>query len=389
MKTNNTLRIFSAVLTVLVLIACFFVYSPVKASANGTQGDLGAAGTVGLSEGTPIETEAFHAIGMLAGDSQVKAYNLDITYKDSIAVFFQIRLRDGYEKLSQALKFRVELDGVAQPLYDGYAKDLPQQWTTRLPDAEDRTTAGLSYTITAYLETAAGSDYQNLSLVADFIWSVDNEDNLLPATGDYSNIGTALLFLILTGTALISVLPNKKRENYKSSRRRLINAVSSVLVLVCLLTTATMAYEYSIKQVDDNLFTTGEVSIELRREQEAYSRVIYPNDTVEESFTIRNNGTCDVFYKVYVSNIQGELAKWLEVTVKTDGKVLFSGNMEEFNGAEDSKAVDVLKYGEEKTLTVTIHMSEDSDNSAQGLKLSYDLNVDAVQTKNNHDAQFD
>ncbi len=116
---------------------------------------------------------------MFPGDSFSYAYDVDVSFKNSVTVSMKISVRDGYEKLAEVLKFKVENLAHSSTLYDGTAKELPAKWdkvlVTTVADGE---TVRTTYSITAYLDKSVGNDYQNLPLVADFTWEVADYEPL-------------------------------------------------------------------------------------------------------------------------------------------------------------------------------------------------------------------
>ena len=80
---------------------------------------------------------------------------------------------------------------------------MPSSITHAL-NTEKSTVSEANYEITAYLDTSVGNEYQNLSLIADFNWWVEETDNLEPPkTGDKTNI---VIWVIVAGIALLILI---------------------------------------------------------------------------------------------------------------------------------------------------------------------------------------
>lgn len=97
----------------------------------------------------------------------------------------------------------------------------------------------------------------------------------------------------------------------KSAKRRLTGGIVAVAVLALCLCITTLALVYSMVSVEGNLFQTGRIEINLNDgnpviEEDEF--LFEPGATVEKNFFIENTGTWDVYYKVYMENLEGGLA---------------------------------------------------------------------------------
>lgn len=178
----------------------------------------------------------------------------------------------------------------------------------------------------------------------------------------------------------------------KSAKRRLTGGIVAVAVLALCLCITTLALVYSMVSVEGNLFQTGRIEINLNDgnpviEEDEF--LFEPGATVEKNFFIENTGTWDVYYKVYMENLEGGLADVLEVSLRDGDTVLYSGTAADFTRENTVASLGSLKLGERRELTISFHFPENAGNSAQNLYLSFDLRADAVQTKNNPDRLFE
>ncbi len=114
----------------------------------------------------------FEAGNMFPGDKETKYYLACVTFRDYAVLKFQASVRDGYEKLSEVMKIKVEQISEDKVLYDGLMRDMPVLADTEL-FGNGKTTADIYYKITAYLDTSVGNEYMNKELVADFYWWID------------------------------------------------------------------------------------------------------------------------------------------------------------------------------------------------------------------------
>lgn len=176
----------------------------------------------------------------------------------------------------------------------------------------------------------------------------------------------------------------------KTVRKMTLSIASVIILAVCLLFT-TLALVYSVVSVDNNLFTTGKVKINLNDGKpfiEEGEFIFEPGMTVKKDFFIQNESTLDVYYKIYFDNIDGGLSDVLDVTVSDGNNVLYTGKVSELTKENVSACDSLLKLGERKTLSVTFHYPENALNSTQNMYLTFTLGADAVQTKNNPDKLF-
>lgn len=176
------------------------------------------------------------------------------------------------------------------------------------------------------------------------------------------------------------------------TERRMKGSIAAVVVLSLCLAITTFALVYATVTVENNLFHTGKVSINLNDGKpviEEHEFLFEPGMTVVKEFFIENNSTWDVYYKLYFDHVEGSLADVLEVSIMDGDKTLFSGKMNELTRTNVSAADDALKLQERRVLNIVFHFPEETGNEAQGTYLTFDLKADAVQTKNNPEKLFD
>ncbi|MBQ7700566.1 MAG: hypothetical protein IJT49_09525 [Clostridia bacterium] len=177
----------------------------------------------------------------------------------------------------------------------------------------------------------------------------------------------------------------------KSTQKRMYGSIAAIIALAICLVLTTFALVYATVSVEENLFRTGRVKINLNdgepiiREDEF---LFEPGMTVKKNIFIENESTWDVYYKLYFSNVEGGLADVLQITVEDGDKVLYSGTMNELSKDKALPVNDPLTVMERKTLTVVFHFPEEKGNATQALYLKFDMHADAVQTKNNPDRLF-
>ena len=164
------------------------------------------------------------------------------------------------------------------------------------------------------------------------------------------------------------------------------------MILALCLTITTFALVYATVSVDNNLFHTGEVKINLNDGNPViyeHEFLFEPGMTVKKDFFIENESTWAVYYKIYFDDIEGGLANVLDVTVTDGEKVLYSGKVNDLTRHNVTAADDTLEIGQRRNLTVFFHFPEAAGNEAQNLRLSFTLCAEATQTKNNPYRLFD
>ncbi len=180
-------------------------------------------------------------------------------------------------------------------------------------------------------------------------------------------------------------------QQKNKAAKGLTASILIIAVLCICLCITTSALVYSMVSVEENLFQTGTVQINLNdgkpviRESEF---LFEPGMTVKKDFFIQNESTCDVYYKLYFQEVSGGLADVLQIKICHGDQVLFEGTVNALNQQNTPAADDVLRLNEKRMLQIYFHFPEHFGNEAQDLFLSFDLAADAVQTRNNPDKAF-
>ncbi len=173
--------------------------------------------------------------------------------------------------------------------------------------------------------------------------------------------------------------------------KKLTGGIVAIIALAVCLAITTFALVFASVSVENNLFHTGEVKINLNdgepviREHEF---LFEPGMTVIKDFFIENKSTWDVYYRIYLDDVSGGLADVLEVTIKDGDKILYTGTANELAKENVIAADDTLKIGQRRDLTVVFHYPESSGNETQNLDLTFTMCAEATQTKNNPNRLF-
>ncbi len=172
-------------------------------------------------------------------------------------------------------------------------------------------------------------------------------------------------------------------------KRRLAVSVLALVLLIGMCALTAYAASLITREVKDNYFQTGIIKINLNNgtpiiQQDEY--LFEPGMTVNKDFFIENEGTWEVYYKIYFSDIKGALKDVLEVKIYPQGhpdQVLYSGLLGELTQRQVQLADDTLDVGERKDLTVSFHFPEERGNETQERSCEFTICATAVQTKNN------
>ncbi len=178
-----------------------------------------------------------------------------------------------------------------------------------------------------------------------------------------------------------------------SKARKLIPGMVTLVFLCLCLGITGFALGTVWQTVEDNSFQTGGIEIDLNGGQALLTQeefLFEPGMTVEKPFYIQNNGTWAVYYKLYFTDISGELADVLEVTVLDQtGKVLLSGRLSTLTKEKLLAFDEVLEADQRRELIARFHFPEEEGNTYQNRNVQFALSATAVQTKNNPDKEFD
>ncbi len=175
--------------------------------------------------------------------------------------------------------------------------------------------------------------------------------------------------------------------------KRLSISIAALIALCLCLCITSFALGMAVYEVKNNSFQTGGIEIDLNDGKPiitAEEFLFEPGMTVEKPFYIQNNGTWAVYYKLYFSQVSGNLGDVLDVTIlDEEGTELLSGKLSALTEKNVPAVENELTIGERQNLVVRFHFPEEEGNAYQGGSLRFELSAIAVQTKNNPDKEFD
>lgn len=188
-----------------VLITVFLLCCPVFADSVVDKAN-GESTVLELYSGNADGSAVCNVQNMFPGDSVNTSYKIKVSHKNDINVYFDIDLHTGSEKLAEVLKCQVSVGG--ETVYDGLMKDI-SEFNHELTSEENTAV----YEISIYLDNSVGNEYMNKNLTADFIWWVEDEGNLVPKTGDSSNIILWCIIAFCAAVVLSFLLVKRKKGN--------------------------------------------------------------------------------------------------------------------------------------------------------------------------------
>ena len=173
--------------------------------------------------------------------------------------------------------------------------------------------------------------------------------------------------------------------------RRLTVSIVAIVLLTAALTVTTFILVVSTVSTSGHPFSTGSVTLNLNDGKPIVSAgecTFAPGQSMERSFTVENLSTCAVWYKIYFSNVSGEMADAVDVEIRDGDKVLASGKLNDLTEENTAAYEDALDIDGKKTLTVRFHFDENAGGALQNALLSFDFSARATQVPNNPDKKF-
>lgn len=179
---------------------------------------------------------------------------------------------------------------------------------------------------------------------------------------------------------------------HNDTSKKMTASILAVIILTLCLCITTYALVMVSVTMPDNYFNTGKVALNLNDGApviEEHEFLFEPGMTVTKDFFIENCSTWDVYYKIYLEDVEGGLSTVLQVSIWDQEKVLFQGTAAELSREMVRAADDTLGIREKRDLQISFYYPEEAGNVTQGHSLTFTLCAEAVQTKNNPDRLFD
>ena len=188
------------------------------------------------------------------------------------------------------------------------------------------------------------------------------------------------------------------------TKKRMRRAVLVLALLICafFLTSFCLAAANVTVSLGNHIFATEYMEIGIKGNvQEGAAlqffdrngrpiTLIEPGMTLTGDFTVRNDSTFDVYYRLRFTDVTGELADVLVATITTqDGTVLCGPCTVAELTSMDRFAPKTLGVGQQLALRLTLEFPSGAGNDAQGKALACRLTADMTQVRNNEGMVFD
>ena len=180
-------------------------------------------------------------------------------------------------------------------------------------------------------------------------------------------------------------------SSLKATKKKIRACITAIILLVAMLVITTSALIASFVSVEDSIFEMGVVKIDLNGGQTIFDGSdwnVEPGRSVKKDFTLRNNSTVDVYYRLYLENVTGSLQECLTFEIYDGDQKLYSGRASEMTKENPAICEDTMAAGETRTLTAVVKMDENAGNQYQNGNIFFDFTADAVQARNNPDKDF-
>jgi|GEM_PF-1266812 len=386
---------------------------PVQEDAPAAAGLTQNGVQLTLYNNQTTQNDRFSVTDMLPGDSVSQYFCIRAYHNKDVPLYFTVENLEATNRLQDVLKLRVTRLSDGAVLCDAPVSGIVGKAFSQFLTANGAGMSDAWYSITAYLDTDTGNEYQQARLEADFKWYCEGEEggadsglSGIPQTG-----GLFPFWLVLGGVGIALILlallwgrREKKREELADenisnqqtavppvTRRTLWKRLIAIFALGAMLVATSFALMIVSVAVPDNTFETAKVGLDLNDGAPVFDGVdllLEPGRTLLRDFNVTNESTVDVYCRLYLQNLEGPLSGMVVFSLYDGEELLFSANAVNFDRSAPFTLQQPLSPGESKTLTLAVEMDKNAGNSGQDTYLTFDLSADAVQARNNPDKVF-
>ncbi len=348
---------------------------------------------ISLYKGKDSDNRKFELKNILPGDIETRSFSLSISHKDKITIFFDIEVGEDKAALSEILIVKVSLPLREQPLYFGPLSQFPEGGVGITLGALEDGADIVSYTVEISMPESAGNEYSSATLEADLKWYAKDNSGLIYSGEQLGTREVIICLGIMCGAIIAAILILLLIRKILKARMigfgvggKLFASVCSIAVLSLGFAATTLYLTRAVLPESSDLFETATVKINLNDGESVIgdqALVIAPGTEVKKSFFVRNEGSCDVYYKISFNNISGTLADVIRVKICDGEFVIYEGALSALEDRPLFSENDILSIGERLDLTATFIFPSECGNEMQGASLSFGLSASAVQVKNN------
>ncbi len=186
-----------------------------------------------------------------------------------------------------------------------------------------------------------------------------------------------------------------------STQKKVWVSILVILLLFVMFAVTTYAFVASFVSSEGNLFETAKVDIDLNGGEPIFSadsfiavpgepsKFLEPGRMTRRTFTVTNNSTVDVYYRLYLQDIVGPLQDVLTMNIYDENNnLLYSQVMADMTSENPFVDEAVLKVGETKNLIADVVMSSSAGNFYQDESVEFAMVADATQVRNNPSKKF-
>ena len=169
-------------------------------------------------------------------------------------------------------------------------------------------------------------------------------------------------------------------------------SMALVVILFVMWAVTTYAFVASFVSENDNLFETARVKIVLNDGQLIFDENDFqmePGRTLVKEFTVRNESTVPVYYRLYLGNLEGALQEALTFRIYDGEELVYSTAMKNFTMDAPFLSGKIMEVGETQVLTAHVIMDEEKGNYYQNSNVTFDVVAEATQVKNNPNMEFE
>lgn len=385
------------------------------------------------------DNEAFQVSNMVPGDKVSQDFTVRIYHKDQVTLYFKGLVTDQSKNLGNVLQVRVTDKNSGKVICQGTFNTInSKEYSQAIAQAGSGQT-DVTYQVDAWLDTSVGNAYQAAYLNADLQWYVKDDGSTEPTepsdnpttptdnptkpsqsggnsgsgsgshgsltakTGDTAHIVLWCVFAVCALAIILLLLKSRRDKKLagedlddsdSATHKKLRRSMFIAVLLALMLGVTTFALITSMVQVKDNHFDTGVVKINLNDGKPVISEDEYlfePGMRVVKDFFVKNEGSIDAYYKVYLEDVKGDLADVLQLTIrdKKNDKVLYQGTAKDLTRGSAAVDEDILSAGERKELSILFYFPKERGNEAQDKTLSFQMGATATQVRNNPDRSFE
>lgn len=372
---QRSMRILGALLSLMLLI-CLTGPCQVKAEQENE--------SLTLSDSKPEENQSFQVSNMIPGEEYTQTYRIEVNYKKAKVVSFRASVSEGSKKLAEAMQITVKRMDTEEILFSGALAGM--SWVDwNLSQKSKLTAQELVYEVTVFLDRSLSNEYQDQSVTIKLDWQMEK------GSGTSLWVWLCVIVFVLALAALAVAFFLIRSSKIAKDAARITGNIIMVITLIFCWSITTYALAWHQVAVEQNSFTTGVLKLNLNDGEPVFDEELYfePGLMIQRNFTIANEGNIDAIYRLWISNIEGELDDELTVEIRDGKKLIFDGIFEDFIEEKVYGNNTTLLANEIKELTILIYLPEECDNTMQGKAVSFRLNYDAVQKDGNPNKDFE